>query len=122
MKSIGQKIRKIRELKGFSQDYVASRLDMSQNNYSKIELEHNKKLSAERLDEIAKILEVDPNEILNFDDTFLFKSISHNQTGGETKSGIFNNDAIIKSLNEEIQHLRSENIRLISIIEKTLKS
>jgi transcriptional regulator with XRE-family HTH domain len=120
MKSVGQKIRKIREIKGYTQEYVASKLNMSQNNYSKIELEQNK-LNIERLNEIAQVLEVEPNEILNFDDTYFFKSISHNQTGGETKSGVFNNESLIKSLYEEIQHLRNENTRLISIVEKTLK-
>jgi len=29
MKAVGNKIRKIRELKGFTQDYMASKLDIS---------------------------------------------------------------------------------------------
>lgn len=32
MSLIGEKIRKIREIKGYSQDYMASQLKMSQNN------------------------------------------------------------------------------------------
>ena len=35
--NIGDKIRKARELKGFSQDFMAGKLEMSQWAYSKIE-------------------------------------------------------------------------------------
>jgi transcriptional regulator with XRE-family HTH domain len=116
MKSIGQKIR---EIKGYSQEYVANRLNMSQNSYSKIELEQTR-LNIERLNEIAGVFEISPNEILNFDDSYLFKSISHNQTGGETKSGIFNNDLLAQSQSDEILYLRTENIKLMALVEKLL--
>ena len=35
--NIGDKIRKVRELKGFTQDFMAGKLEMSQRAYSKIE-------------------------------------------------------------------------------------
>ena len=82
---------KLREIKGYSQAYMAQRLKMSQNNYSRIELDQNK-LNLDRLQEISTVLEVDPMDILNFDERYIFHSTSHSQTGGETKSGIFNNE------------------------------
>lgn len=121
MNAIGEKIRKIREIKGYSQDYVATQLKMSQNNYSRIELDQNK-INLDRLQEIATILEIDPMDILNFDERNVFNSTSHNQTGGETKSGIFNSDSIIKELKEDISYLRDENRRLLGIIEKENKA
>ena len=120
MALVGEKIRKIREMKGYSQEYMASRLNMSQNNYSRIELDQNK-INLDRLHEIAEVLEVDDLDILKFDDKYFFSCVSHNQTGGETKSGIFNSDNMIKSLQDEIAYLRSENQRLLVLIEKTIK-
>jgi transcriptional regulator with XRE-family HTH domain len=64
---IGEKIRKIREMKDFSQEYMAKKLDMSQNNYSRIEM-GKVKVDIDRLQEISKLLEVDPIDIINFDD------------------------------------------------------
>ncbi|MDR0802540.1 MAG: helix-turn-helix domain-containing protein, partial [Fluviicola sp.] len=34
---VGQKIKKLRELKNFTQEYMANRLEMTQPSYSKIE-------------------------------------------------------------------------------------
>jgi len=34
---IGQNIRKIRELKGYTQEYIAKELEINQRNYSRIE-------------------------------------------------------------------------------------
>lgn len=118
MTPVGEKIRKIRAMKGYSQEYMASKLNMSQNNYSRIELDQNK-INLDRLHELAEVLGVDDMDILKFDDKYFFNSVSHNQTGGETKSGIFNGDDLVKSLREEIQYLRGENQRLLTILEKS---
>ncbi len=78
---IGTKIRKLRELKGFSQEYVASQLGMVQTNYSKIERGETKDMTVKRLEEIAKVLEVTPATILNFDEKQVFNSTFNNQSG-----------------------------------------
>ena len=69
----GQKIRKVRELKGFSQEYMADRLSISQKVYSNIEND-KRRLDKEMLQNIAKVLEVDPNDLLAFDDRILFNN------------------------------------------------
>ena len=58
MNLVDEKIRKIREIKGYSQEYMALQLKMSQNNYSRIELDQQNKLSLDRLQEIANVLEL----------------------------------------------------------------
>ena len=78
---IGTKIRKLRELKGYSQEYVASQLSMVQTNYSKIERGETKDMTVKRLEEIAKVLEVTPATILNFDEKQVFNSTFNNQSG-----------------------------------------
>ena len=38
----------------------------------------------------------------------------------ETKSGIFNNDLLAQSQSDEILYLRTENIKLMALVEKLL--
>lgn len=68
---IGEKIRKIREMKGYSQEYMAAKLDISQRTYSKLEREEIK-LDWDRITDIAQILELDPVDLISFDDNFVF--------------------------------------------------
>jgi transcriptional regulator with XRE-family HTH domain len=57
--ALGGKIRKIREMKGLSQEYVAAQLSLSPQAFGKIERQETR-LDFQRLQEIAKVLEVDP--------------------------------------------------------------
>jgi transcriptional regulator with XRE-family HTH domain len=66
IRAVAINIRKIREGKDYTQDYLAAKLDISQNAYSKIELGYTK-ITVERLFQIAHILEVDPIDIINAD-------------------------------------------------------
>ena len=59
-----RRIRTIRESKEYSQDYLAAKLGISQNAYSKIELGYSG-LSLERLFIIGRVLEVDVNALIN---------------------------------------------------------
>jgi len=61
--SIGFKIKRIREIKGIKQDFIADRLGISQQAYSKIEQSEN--LDEHRLKQIAGILEIIPEAIQN---------------------------------------------------------
>ena len=67
MNKIMNKIRKIREKKGYSQEYMQEKLNMSQAAYSNLEA-NKTKLTVEKLLEISEILEV-PVESLIQDDT-----------------------------------------------------
>jgi len=58
VKNISVNIRRIREGKGYTQEYLAMKLGISQNAYSKIELGYTK-ITLERLFQIAKIIEVE---------------------------------------------------------------
>jgi transcriptional regulator with XRE-family HTH domain len=57
-KAIVANIRKIRSEKNYTQDYLAAKLGISQNAYSKVELGYSN-ITLNRLIEIADILEVD---------------------------------------------------------------
>lgn len=65
-------LRKIRELNGFSQEYMAQQLEISTKTYSRIESGETK-LSILRLDRIASILGISVNEVIEFDSSTLLK-------------------------------------------------
>lgn len=67
IRTVAINIRRIRESKDYTQDYLAVKLNISQNAYSKIELGYTK-ITVERLFQIAQILEVDPVALINFSD------------------------------------------------------
>lgn len=74
IRSVASNIRKIREQRNYTQEYLAAKLNISQNAYSKIELGYTK-ITVERLFYIAIILEVDPVDLINI------------ETRGFTKTG-----------------------------------
>ena len=65
-KAIVANIRKIRELRNYTQDYLAVKLKISQNAYSKIELGYSS-ITLRRLIEIAQILEMDLTDLVDID-------------------------------------------------------
>lgn len=66
MKEIGKKIRVVRQVKGFSQEYMAMRLGISQNAYSKME-RGKIFMRPERIQRIAEIFEMPPTAIFLVD-------------------------------------------------------
>ncbi|ACT96108.1 helix-turn-helix domain-containing protein [Dyadobacter fermentans] len=66
MRAVARNIRKIREYRDYTQEYLAMKLGISQNAYSKIELAYTR-ITLERLIQIAQILDVDSVDLLNGD-------------------------------------------------------
>ncbi|OKS88563.1 helix-turn-helix domain-containing protein [Mucilaginibacter polytrichastri] len=64
VKSIAGNIRRIREGKGYTQEYLAMKLGISQNAYSKIELGYTK-ITLERLFQIARIIEIEVVKLMD---------------------------------------------------------
>ncbi len=57
MRTVGQNIKDFRTQKGWTQDYLAAKLNISQNAFSKIELGYTDP-SISRIRSVAKILDV----------------------------------------------------------------
>jgi len=72
VRAVAANIRRIRESKSYTQDYLAVKLTISQNAYSKIELGYTK-ITVERLFQIAQILEVVPLDLIGFDEEARFR-------------------------------------------------
>ena len=64
IKAIAANIRNKREHRNYTQEYLAAKLDISQNAYSKIELGYTK-ITVERLFQIADVLEYDITDLLS---------------------------------------------------------
>lgn len=103
----GDKIRKVREIRGFSQEFMSEKLNLSQRAYSKIEREEIK-LDWQRINEIAAILELDPIDLVTFDDSLIFHNCS--QSGKFIESTLnYNFPAELKEQYEKrIGQLESE--------------
>lgn len=98
---IGYKIKGIRELKNLTQEYMAEQLDISQAAYSKLE-KGTTKISQDKLNKIAEVLEVNPEDITDFDNKKVLNSI--NNVKGNNSGNINYNDqdiSIIRKLYED---------------------
>ncbi|WP_293298406.1 helix-turn-helix transcriptional regulator [Pedobacter sp. UBA4863] len=104
MQTAGRKIKKFRELRNFTQGYMAERLGISQSNYARIESE-DISLSEDRLLKIAEILDTDKESILGFDERYVF-NINNAQN---SNNGIVHQYQI----SPEIKQLYEDKIKLL---------
>lgn len=113
----GNKIKKIREYKDYTQEYMAQRLGISITAYGKIERDETE-MTLTRLDDIAKILEIDSRQILDFDEKNIFNIQNGNNAAIGNNNAVYHNDKMIEHLRQEIQHLRQENTQLLVILSR----
>lgn len=111
MNKIGDKIRQIRDVKGFSQENMAVELGIAQPSYARLEKEDDR-ISITRLIQIASILKTTVSELID-EKT---QKIS-NQQNTENSTGYVEN--IINSDKEHIKTLKEEIVFLRKIIEKS---
>jgi len=119
MNKTGFNIRKIRESKGFSQDYMASVLDISQATYARMENE-NTKITVERLYKIAEVL--DANIIDFFDSDRMVIQTQNNNDGAFGNGYIQNLHIENKEAYEKLLKSKDEQIDLLNrMVEKLMK-
>ena len=119
MNNIGFNIRKIREKKGFSQDYVAEQLGINQSTYGKLEKDASK-MSFERLSKIAEVLEADLSTILDIGKKNTFNNQT-NQGNGYVET--INNDykSMIEELKEAYEKMLTIKDEQITLLKSLLK-
>ncbi|MBI1226317.1 MAG: helix-turn-helix domain-containing protein [Bacteroidetes bacterium] len=103
-KNIGYNIRKMRELRGYDQKYMADGLGIDPTSYGHVE-SGKTKLSVDRLKKIAELLDTTPQAIENFDDRAIF-NISHQQGGQAGYVSIYNSSL------EELAKILTEPYKL----------
>ena len=77
MDNVGTNIRKVRELKNFTQEYVAKKLGVSRSFYIKVE-NNETQIKFEQLQALSKVMDVSLNDIINFSDKQIFNTSHHN--------------------------------------------
>ena len=116
---IGQNLRKIRELKGFTQEYIAKTLEISQRNYSRIE-QNEVELTFSKLERISKILEVTPQQILGFDEKIIFQNCTN--AFGFNENYYACSEQEKRQYQQQIEHLKGEVLFLRSQVETLSKN
>jgi transcriptional regulator with XRE-family HTH domain len=103
--NIGNNIKQIRELKNFSQEYMASEIEVSQSTYSRIE-SGTTPLKIDTLQRIADVLEVDLSTLLSTTNIFHFNKTAnqcgfiHNQT-----NNTFDKEMLREIIQEELKKI-----------------
>src|SRR5690606_27741974 len=106
------KIKQLRELKNFTQEYMAGHLGISTRAYSKIETGETQ-LTVNLLNEISAILGITPVEVLGFDDKKVFNI--HNSTGNNGLNYINLPEKLIEQYEETIKSL-TEQIGMMKVL------
>jgi transcriptional regulator with XRE-family HTH domain len=106
-RTLGHKIRKMRELRNLTQDYVATRLGISQSNSARME-SNDVSIPDKRLVELSEILQTTPKAIRSFDEGVIF-NITHGDNSSADQHVTVNNYQI----SPELQKLYEDKIRLM---------
>ena len=114
--NIGNKIKKLRELKNLTQEHMANSIGISQGAYSRMELGETE-ITYSKLEKISEELGLKPEEIIAFNESVVF-NVMNNQTG----TGLVINNSQLsegeKNLYEQqILLLKEENTHLKKVIE-----
>lgn len=112
------KIKQIRELKNLTQEYIASQLAISIRAYSKIESGETQ-LTINRLNEISKILNVEPMDILGFEAGNVFNNCT--QEGNIGINYIQMSEKLIVKYEQTIEVLESQITLLQDLLKGYLK-
>ena len=117
---IGIRIRKMREFRNYTQNYMADKLNLSQNMYSKIE-NGQAPITTDRLEQIAKTLDVPLENIINKE--YPIYNIDNKNTGNvygnigtlheENKETM---QQTINLLKEELHYMKDQNTLLLQTI------
>jgi len=115
MLEIGHKIRKARLIKGYNQEYMAGKMGISQEAYSKIEA--NKTLTNyTRLNAISELLEMSIEEILTIDE----KRNVYNNIADQQHHFAFSPSALANEI-KLYEQLLTEKDKRIEILERLLE-
>ncbi len=108
-----EKVKFMRQLKGYSQEDIAEKLGMSVKGYSDIE-RGKTNLQMNRLEEIAQILEIDIFELLSFGEKNVFcqsiRTIKNDQNNflGDSQAQIEKYQLIVEQKDKEISLLNTQ--------------
>lgn len=86
-----ERVRKLREFRNYTQEYMAEQLNLSQRAYSSLE-NGKTQLSVERLVDICKLLDVSIGEILDIENQNIYNNNFNNNAENNHGNLIFKKD------------------------------
>lgn len=120
---IGEKIKKLREFRNYTQSYVAEKLKMTQAGYSRFE-RNEVDIPFSKLQKIATALEMPLDKLINFDDHVAYNTYINDPEPNTTESYIPGYkkvpEGIEQQYKERIQELKEEIKRLHVLLEKVM--
>lgn len=118
MSNIGENIKRYRDLRQYSQEYMAVQLNITQSSYAKLERMETK-LTIDRLQQIAEILDVDLSLLLNSTAPTVF-NLFDNQTANGKVEHLYHNlpDQLVSQYESQITQLKEEISFLRSLISR----
>jgi len=114
MLEAGQNIKAIRELKNYTQDYVAGQLQVSVPTYSNIETGKTE-VTLSRLQQIAEVFEVYFQQILNLNRIDILNAVP-GHANGEAQPG---SGSCCQALLRQLQIKDDQIARLLEILSKS---
>ena len=105
MNTIGNKIRLLREEKGFSQENLASALDITQSNYARLEKDDNR-ISVPRLIIIARTLETTVAELVGEKSHNIVNQNNNHEANTYLQSTFHSDKDHIQTLKVEVEYLK----------------
>lgn len=117
--SVGKKIKQLRELRNFTQAYMAEKLNLSLGGYGKIERDETD-ITLNRLNRIAEILETDIMTVMGFDPKQVFHQYNNKIANA---SGTVQNQQFIAEdeIKNEITQMKNRIDSLISRMDEIEK-
>ena len=113
---IGTKIKRIREMRGITQEEIAEELNLTAQAYGRMERGETS-ISAERLGKIAEKLGVNTDEIMRYDENkYVISGNSNNgeanENGVQFNLNIYESDIAVEALKETIKN-QQEQIKFL---------
>lgn len=110
---IGKNIRKYREIKGYSQEYMAHELNINQASYAKLE-NNSTKITIDRLFNISKLLQTDITDLLELNKQHIYNlyenqhAVGHQQVENLYQENKEVYERLIKSKDDQIELLKEQ--------------
>jgi transcriptional regulator with XRE-family HTH domain len=106
MHNIGDKVKKLRELKGYKQEYMAEKLSISQQSYSNLE-SGKMDVPFSKIEQIADLFGMRVEDMVSFDEKVVF-NLNAQHTSAFNSGSVQNNN-----FPEKLQQLYEDKIRLL---------
>ena len=114
-KLIGERIKNLRNEKGYSQEHIAKALCISQSAYARLENGENYTW-AHHLEKLSEVFEIKPEDLVKQDQMI----INQNQQGGQSNNAYIINQ-LSEKLIEQYEKRLKENEKLIRLLEDKLE-